>query len=168
MSEWNEARVERLKTLWADGWSCSQIAADMGNLTRNAVIGKVHRLKLPERRPRTRSSIAPAKRKAKRRAKAISRVKVTQMFAPAIMPDPVPVPDDPRAAGDVARLSLLELGAHTCRWPVGDPKLPGFGFCGAPSGIDGPYCPEHMARACTPRPEPAAATYHHQERARAA
>src|SRR5436305_6152888 len=64
MQTWTDERVERLKKLWADGLSASQIAGELGGITRNAVIGKVHRLGLSGR-AKSPSSAAPRPRKAR-------------------------------------------------------------------------------------------------------
>lgn len=153
---WNDERVELLKRLWADGLSASQIAKQLGGVTRNAVIGKVHRLGLAGRAAPSR----PAKRPV-----PIARVKP----AVAIQPEPRPVepvaeaievpPARPAQAvpGAAARtaargdmIGVLQLGPHMCKWPIGDPGDPDFGFCGAQSLPGGVYCAEHAAVAYQP------------------
>jgi GcrA cell cycle regulator len=125
---WTEAKVETLKQLWAEGLSASQCAAELGGLTRNAIIGKVHRLGLQERKARTqaRTSPIPKRWNGKHVANA----------AAAEKPDCLPAAFAP-IAGTV---SLLELENHHCRWPVGDK------FCGNPHANihrNIPYCPAH-------------------------
>lgn len=164
------ARVELVKKLWADGLSASQIAGRLGGVTRNAVIGKVHRLGLSGRattsrmkshRPRkvakypTRTS-APAKmKKAGFRSSAMAELYATSgdaMDAARLAPDLIiPITE---------QRTLLNLEPGDCRWGFGDPKLPGFHFCNRHQvgssdrmhkGVM-PYCEFHAARSTTAAP----------------
>jgi len=137
---WTEERVELMKKLWQDGLSASQIAKQLGGVTRNAVIGKVHRLGLTGR-------AAPSKPqrsvfKAPRPARPIA-----QPSAPRRIAEPVARPAEGFAARYVdetpGTATILTLGAHMCKWPIGDPSLDGFTFCGRRSEERGPYCHEH-------------------------
>src|SRR6202051_2829281 len=129
---WSDERVELLKKLWADGLSASQIAAELGNVTRNAVIGKVHRLGLSGRAKRP-SSAAPRQRKARpaqqmmRVARPVSRGNTALAHAFEVEMEP-----DPIAYANVVtmsqRLALLELNKATCHWPIGDPSSTEFFF----------------------------------------
>lgn len=136
--EWTEERTNLLKTLWLQGQTASQIAERLGGVTRNAVIGKAHRLGLSSRpspirqRPTQRSS-APAP------AAPLSRALVQPEPAKpaAVLPPRMPsVPKVKHAAG-----------SRGCMWPMGDPKQPGFHFCGAPAEPSRPYCSAHCAVA---------------------
>ena len=151
---WSDDRVEQLKKLWEAGLSASQIAAELGNVTRNAVIGKVHRLGLSGR-AKTPSSAAPRPRKA-RPAPQVMRVsrpgsRGNTALAPAFR---VEVEVDPIAHDNVVpmsqRLTLLELNESTCHWPVGDPSNPEFFFCGGKSLTGLPYCAHHSRIAYQP------------------
>lgn len=160
---WNDARIERLKKLWADGYSASQVSRklaedceeDETGPTRSAIVGKVHRLKLPARK---RSGIVVALPK--------------QIKAPALVPEPTPAPakpalpkksafpETPRAKNqfDIAKraaiaanepglpakyatkptgegVSILELTDGNCHWPLGDPRNLDFEFCGRPAAL---------------------------------
>jgi GcrA cell cycle regulator len=143
---WTDERVELLKKLWQDGLSASQIAKQLGGVTRNAVIGKVHRLGLsgratPSKPARTvfkvprpaRPSVAPS---------APRRLMEPLALAPA--PQPVRYVDETPGTATV-----LTLGAHMCKWPIGDPSLESFTFCGRASD-DGPYCHDHAQIAYQP------------------
>jgi GcrA cell cycle regulator len=151
---WSDDRVEQLKKLWEAGLSASQIAAELGNVTRNAVIGKVHRLGLSGR-AKSPSSAAPRPRKARpaqhmmRVSRPISRgnTALAQAFEVEAEPDPVTYDN---VVPMSQRLSLLELNEATCHWPVGDPSSPDFFFCGgrALSGL--PYCAQHSRVAYQP------------------
>lgn len=151
---WSDERVERLKALWADGVSASQIAGELGGVTRNAVIGKVHRLGLSGLAKSPSSSSAPRPRKARAAAQpAAPRRKLGRVCSNAwVWCNPVSAPAAPEPAPELnagklyalfppeKRRTLLELGAHTCRWPVGEPGSGDFFFCGADTFEDLPYC----------------------------
>jgi GcrA cell cycle regulator len=151
---WTDERVETLKKLWAEGHSASQIAAELGGVTRNAVIGKVHRLGLAGR-AKSPSSAAPRPRKP-RAASHMMRVPRTSMrgntaLAHAYDLDTEPEPeliDNVIPLGQ--RRSLLELTEETCRWPIGDPGTPDFFFCGGPAITSLPYCAYHSRVAYQP------------------
>jgi GcrA cell cycle regulator len=154
---WTEDRVEVLKKLWAEGHSASQIAKELGGVTRNAVIGKVHRLGLSGRATPSR----PVKRPP-RLARPKPRV---QPDGSVITPKPQRVvaepdlkqvektamlttlPPQPLADGEAA--TILTLRDSMCKWPIGDPADPKFAFCGRKSTC-GPYCAEHAKVAFQP------------------
>jgi GcrA cell cycle regulator len=149
---WTDERVEALKKLWLDGLSASQIAKQLGSgLTRNAVIGKVHRLGLsgratastPQRaafktgrppRPATPAKPAPRRIEAVVEAKAVVVV---------------------HAVEETGSATVLTLGARMCKWPIGDPSRDGFSFCGR-ANSDGPYCSHHASMAYQPQQRKAA------------
>ena len=143
---WTDERVELLKKLWLDGLSASQIAKQLTGVTRNAVIGKVHRLGLSGRA--TPSQPARTTFKAPRAARPAAPVQPRRALSePSAMPSaPVPVfyPEEPGSA------TVLTLGAHMCKWPIGDPSTEGFTFCGRRSS-EGPYCVEHARVAYQPQ-----------------
>ncbi len=108
---WTDERVSLLRQLWGNGKSASEIAQILGDeITRNAVIGKAHRLGLSGR--------------------------------------PSPIRKKPAAEAEVASgATILSLTDRMCKWPIGDPREPGFHFCGRPSVAGLPYCQEHAALA---------------------
>ena len=149
---WTDERVEELKKLWSEGLSASQIAKQLGGVTRNAVIGKVHRLGLSGRatpsrparrtvkpsRPRTTATTtAPAARPAARPAPSAS---------PAA---PAPAPVEPAVLPSGEFATVLTLRDSMCKWPIGDPADPKFAFCGR-KATSGPYCAEHAKVAFQP------------------
>lgn len=165
---WTDGRVEQLKNLWADGLSATQIAMAIGGgLSRNAVIGKIHRLKLQSRRapqPRTarRSShkpfLAPGKASARKVVTGGAyagtvgksrRERIETRSAAAVAPGPSISLRADSAAFDALALMipLVKLTESTCKWPIGDPAEPTFGFCGHPSPEGSPYCDHHHARS---------------------
>ena len=151
---WTDERVELLKKLWLDGLSASQISKQLGGVTRNAVIGKVHRLGLSGRaapsqpaRPAFKAPRPPrpAPTPAPRRIEGAVAAPVQAA------PQPVYYPEEPGSA------TVLTLGAHMCKWPIGDPATDGFTFCGRRAG-DGPYCVEHARVAYQPQQQRKRAT----------
>jgi len=163
---WTEDRVDVLKKLWMEGLSASQIAAELGEgVTRNAVIGKVHRLKLSGRaKPANSSQRARSINRAGGRRRAapgtgasVKRRVIATPVIGATALKPIEIEnEDVRATPDQAtelfipvseRISLLGLSEKTCKWPIGDPLVPDFYFCGRDSGDSGPYCEFHAKRA---------------------
>lgn len=148
---WTDDRVELLKKLWQDGLSASQIAAELGGVTRNAVIGKVHRLGLSGRGQPT-SSIKRTRRpraaSAPRRPRRITSIgsaalKLDIDLAPEHYIQPREVVVIPIAK----RLSIEKLTDKTCKWPIGDPTHEDFHFCGHDSEEGTPYCKYHSSIA---------------------
>ncbi len=138
---WTGTRTERLKKLWADGHSASGIAALLGEVTRNAVIGKVHRLGLAGRATTSRK---PRPRRTSPRRNGAGRVELRRQ-PPRLPARPMP-PDDLPPAPAALMLSVARLTDATCHWPIGDPRAPGFGFCGAKTASGRqPYCAHHQA-----------------------
>jgi GcrA cell cycle regulator len=152
---WTDERVELLKKLWSDGLSASQIAAELGGITRNAVIGKVHRLCLSGRAKST-STGAPRPRKARppsmlrigrvaiRGNTALAHAYEIEEAEPALIENIIPIGQ---------RRTLLELNEQTCRWPIGDPGSTEFFFCGGNSVTGLPYCAYHSRVAYQPATE---------------
>jgi GcrA cell cycle regulator len=152
---WTDERVELLKKLWQDGLSASQIAGELGGVTRNAVIGKVHRLGLSGRGQPT-SSI---KRQRRTHPSGIRRARVVTVGNLALKQHLDVLPDadlQPRrnVVVPIARkLSIFQLNEHTCKWPIGDPGQEDFHFCGHDSLENLPYC-EYHAGVAYQAPEP--------------
>jgi GcrA cell cycle regulator len=149
---WTDERVELLKKLWTDGLSASQIAGELGGITRNAVIGKVHRLGLSGR-AKSPSTATPRPRKARPAAHMmrVSRPSVRGNTALAYDYEAEAEPEMVEAIIPMEqRRTLVQLTEATCRWPVGDPGSPDFYFCGGPAREDGPYCVNHSRIAYQP------------------
>jgi GcrA cell cycle regulator len=177
---WTDDRVEILKKMWGEGQSASQIAKELGGVTRNAVIGKVHRLGLSNRagsggNAKTEAKAKPAakteaKPKAATKPEAATAAEPEAEYKPVlpirkqIIPAGQPLPPQP-SANEISpealakvseiekkakRLTLMELTERTCKWPVGDPATDDFWFCGLPVKTGKPYCEAHVGVAFQP------------------
>ena len=153
---WTDERVELLKKLWADGLSASQIAGRLGGVTRNAVIGKVHRLGLSGRATSSRSSAPrPRRNHIPRQHRAPSLTFGTRGNL-ALKPsyeaeyEPVPAPVEELVIPLHERASILTLKESMCRWPIGDPSEEDFHFCGRKKVGTLPYCEHHARMAYQP------------------
>ena len=152
---WTTERVDQLRHFVTAGLTCSQIAAEIG-VTRNAVIGKIHRLGLSPGRPRGRQPSALAQRmRATRSVPALPRPPrspIAQLLRAMTRPEGANVVRFPGATEgspveSVKRCSLLELDSSGCRWPLSDPGKADFGFCGNESVAGVSYCAGHARLA---------------------
>ena len=171
---WTDERVEQLRKLWLDGKSASQIAAELSNgITRNAVIGKVHRLGLSGR-VKSPTQAAPRPRPAKpqstshssgsgaspgmiqrsqtapRQSMPMSRGATALAFSPRADVEPVLRPTEEVVIPMSERVTIMELKESMCRWPLGDPATPEFRYCGSKSPIGDTYCVHHARIAYQP------------------
>ncbi|MCT4655773.1 MAG: GcrA cell cycle regulator [Cohaesibacter sp.] len=159
---WTDERVELLKKLWTDGLSASQVAAELGGVTRNAVIGKVHRLGLSGRAKtttttqRARRSRSQTSRPARQTSASAPTVGATALKAeakPQAAPQAKPKekPQEDAVVVPISkRASILTLTENTCKWPIGDPGDGDFHFCGHKSEAGAPYCKYHAEIAYQP------------------
>ena len=121
---WTDELMEKLRMLWEKGLPASAIAEALGGgISRNAVIGKAHRLGLEAR---------PSPVKTADESGASPKPKAAPRAAKVVKPQ---------------RTSLLELSEKVCKWPIGHPGDADFHFCGKPSQAGYPYCGEHCAVA---------------------
>ena len=171
---WTDERVEQLKKLWSEGLSASQIASRLGEVTRNAVIGKVHRLGLAGRATVSRPKVLRPRQVASDTARTGKRNNRMQRYqtgpggaregfpafgADGVTPEPYTRTFEELVIPLEERASILSLKETSCRWPIGDPQHDEFHFCGK-GKLDGlPYCEFHARRAFQPaqsrRREPA-------------
>lgn len=162
---WNEERVDLLKKLWSEGLSASQIAGRLGGVTRNAVIGKVHRLGLSGRattsriktpRPRLRPGAVVPSGKRPSPVGARPRSGFVQHGNPAVRElyrleaEPFHPTVEELDIPLAERKSIQTLTECSCRWPIGDPQLAEFHFCGKNKVPGLPYCEFHARRAFQP------------------
>ena len=173
---WTDDRVATLTKMWGEGQSASQIAKELGGVTRNAVIGKVHRLGLSNRATGGAKPGAKGKTAAKPTTRAKAAAKPKAEAAPAASAKPIlparkaiipagqPLPPQP-SANEISpealasvrevekkakKISLMELTERTCKWPIGDPATDEFWFCGLTSEPGKPYCEAHVGVAFQP------------------
>lgn len=155
---WTDERIELLKKLWSEGLSASTIAAEMGGVTRNAVIGKVHRLGLSGRvkpasaaghkiKP-TRTPTHPLRSNFFIRGNTALAVDASAVVALRPVREVRPMEDVVVALSE--RVTIMDLRDQMCRWPLGDPGREEFRFCGAHSQSGCPYCAHHAAIAYQP------------------
>jgi GcrA cell cycle regulator len=110
---WTDERINLLTSLWQEGKTASQIAAILGEgVSRNAVIGKAHRLGLTGRPSPIKNKVEPEEKKS--------------------------------------GATILTLNDRMCKWPIGDPRVAGFHFCGKGVLVGFPYCNEHAVKAYQP------------------
>ena len=175
---WTDERVEILKNLWVEGQSASFIAKQLGSVTRNAVIGKVHRLGLSNRTSGSPAKTAVKEKTSPDQKKAPIKAKIAVEEKPDLVPalaKPIPRPKliikagqplppqpsaneiSPEALATVRevekkakKLSVMELTERTCKWPVGDPATEDFWFCGLTAQTGKPYCEAHVGVAFQP------------------
>ena len=168
--EWNDDTISRLRTLWDEGHSTAEIGRRLG-ITKNAVVGKAHRLMLPARpspirrsaagvvprRPAVRRVVGPTLSPVPRASetpapRAVpSLASLARAAAPAAVPEPAPRTLVAVPAAPVLRavpVSPRPMGrVAACCWPIGEPGTPSFHFCGAGAVAGKPYCAEHVAIA---------------------
>ena len=164
---WTDERVDILKKLWSDGLSASQIAAEIGGVSRNAVIGKVHRLGLSGRgKSGAPAAGAPRVRKAPTRtpthpmsvqapAAAQPHAALAPVALSLVRSEAAPETATPRdiALPPSERVTIMDLREYMCRWPLGDPTTAEFRFCGGRAITGLPYCPHHSQVAYQPAAE---------------
>ena len=137
---WNEEKITKLKDLWGKGSTASQIAEIIGGMSRNAVIGKAHRLNLSCKiKARSASSNQNSyneennlKEKRRRKSRFKSLI-IEKNFEP----------ENPK--------KLEELDDSSCKWPIGHPEEESFYFCGRSSLKDFSYCRLHLLYAYQPK-----------------
>jgi GcrA cell cycle regulator len=135
--DWNEERTATLRKLWLEGMSASQVARQLGGVSRSAVIGKVHRLGITVRDipARQRTAVRTAVR-AQPRARVVRDITSGPSGLRLI-----------EIAEMAPTASILGLEIHSCRWPIGNPDSHDFGFCGREKTARGSYCDDHARGA---------------------
>ena len=139
---WNEEKVQKLKELWGKGSTASQIAEIIGGISRNAVIGKAHRLNLSSKiKTRNASSSQNFDNSSEENSSKQSRGRKSKFQSLIIEKDFEP--ENPK--------KLEELDESSCKWPVGHPEEQSFYFCGRSSLKDFSYCKLHLLYAYQPK-----------------
>jgi len=161
---WTEERVALLTKLWAEGLSASQIATQLGGVTRNAVIGKRHRLGLtgrakPSSPPRKAATRKKAASKGARTPAASAKPKAKPVRTPSVprkprvvaqAAPPPPPPLEAKLQADGTFATILTITEYMCKWPIGDPGADNFRFCGRKTDQEEPYCLAHSRVAYQP------------------
>jgi len=148
---WTEDRANQAAKLWLDGLGATTIAEILGNTSRNAIIGKMHRMGLGGT-GRTICHDAP-KPEPKPRKPRTNKTYPSRPKAPEV---PIPQPAkrelvfEPPIYATGERITVMDLVPRACRWPIGDPGSEGFSFCGRYSEPCIPYCAAHMRIAYQP------------------
>ncbi len=139
---WDEKKVAKLKELWGKGNTASQIAEIIGGISRNAVIGKAHRLnlsaKIKTRAPINNQNLRSNNEEVKSSSNKIRRSKFKSLLIEKDFE-----PENPK--------QLEELNENLCKWPIGHPNEESFYFCGRSSLKDFSYCKLHLLYAYQPK-----------------
>ena len=139
---WTEEKVAKLKELWGKGSTASQIAEIIGGISRNAVIGKAHRLNLSSKiKTRNASSIQNYDNNSEENNSKQKRGRKSKFKSLIIEKDFEP--ENPK--------KLEELDESSCKWPIGHPEEERFYFCGRSSLKDFSYCKLHLLYAYQPK-----------------
>ena len=139
---WTEEKVAKLKELWGKGSTASQIAEIIGGISRNAVIGKAHRLNLSSKiKTRNASSIQNYDNNSEENNSKQKRGRKSKFKSLIIEKDFEP--ENPK--------KLEELDESSCKWPIGHPEEESFYFCGRSSLKDFSYCKLHLLYAYQPK-----------------
>tara|TARA_B100001971_G_C18169183_1_gene526045 strand:- start:339 stop:1007 length:669 start_codon:yes stop_codon:yes gene_type:complete len=154
---WTQDRVAILEKMWTDGKSAAEIAKALGEgVTRNAVIGKAHRMGLsgrpsPIKKSKTSAKAAAPKAAVKTPKSQIKAKKEKPSEKEALPKNIKPIPAAPvkkkKEMPTGQGLSILDLTDRICKWPFGDPQDADFHFCGDAVHPGKPYCAEHCAEA---------------------
>ena len=139
---WNEEKVAKLKELWGKGNTASQIAEIIGGLSRNAVIGKAHRLNLSAK-IKTRTATSNQNFEDIQNVKDIKTKKGRKNRFKSLIIEKNFEPENPK--------QLEELDESLCKWPIGHPNEKSFYFCGRSSLKDFSYCKLHLLYAYQPK-----------------
>ena len=145
---WTDDRVATLSKLWAEGLTASQIATQLGGVSRNAVIGKVHRLGLSGRVKPKRKTAPSTPRTTARAPRKRTPVKRRAVAKAPATPPPAPLKAKPLPSGEYA--TILTITESLCKWPLGDPSSSDFRFCGRGTDTGEPYCKSHAQLAYQP------------------
>ncbi len=139
---WDEQKVSKLKELWGKGKTASQIAEIIGGISRNAVIGKAHRLNLSAK-IKTRTAISNKNFEDSSQNNNIKSKRGRKSKFRSLIIEKDFEPENPK--------QLEELDENSCKWPIGHPDEKNFYFCGRTSLKDFSYCKLHLLYAYQPK-----------------
>lgn len=142
---WTDEKVNELRRLWEKGLTANEIAKAL-DVTKNAVVGKVHRLCL-----KARPSPIKTKGEDEAQVNQVENAEVEVGGGDVVESEPMTKSESEKEAKSgccgSGKIKLVELDSHTCRWPIGDPRDEDFGFCGKKVRAGQTYCDEHSALA---------------------
>jgi GcrA cell cycle regulator len=147
--EWNEDTIGRLRTFWAEGLSTAEIGRRLG-VSKNAIVGKAHRLNLTARpSPIRRDGEKTPRRRQPRRAQGATLPALAAASAPMPVLEPRPRLPERQAPPMLRAIPAPRAGARVtpCCWPIGEPGTRSFRFCDVDAIAGKPYCEEHSALA---------------------
>ncbi len=162
--DWNDETIARLRQLWQEGHSTAEIGRRM-SATKNAVVGKAHRLALPPRPSPIRREAAEGHVPRRSATRRVTGPTLPALPSSATLPTPLPAPAPGAPAAVAAPCSAvapppcapIQLRAvpvprasarvATCCWPIGDPGTASFRFCDDGAMASKPYCAQHAALA---------------------
>jgi GcrA cell cycle regulator len=142
--EWTDVTITSLRELWAEGHSTAEIGRRMG-VSKNAIVGKAHRLDLPARPSPIRKQGS-----AEPRVRRVQTPKLPTLPSLASGPTPTTKAITPTAPQPPVVIRPLGTRVIACCWPIGDPGTPSFRFCNTESVPGRQYCLEHCKRAFVP------------------
>jgi GcrA cell cycle regulator len=139
---WDDQKVAKLKELWGKGNTASQIAEIIGGLSRNAIIGKAHRLNLSAK-IKTRTATSNQSFESSMEEKSLKSKKGRKSKFKSLIIEKDFEPENPK--------QLEQLDESSCKWPIGHPDEKDFYFCGRSSLKDFSYCKLHLLYAYQPK-----------------
>jgi len=139
---WTDEKVAKLKELWGKGSTASQIAEIIGGISRNAVIGKAHRLNLSAK-IKTRNAVSNRNLESNSDEKSVKIKRGRKSKFKSLIIEKDFEPENPK--------QLEELDENSCKWPIGHPDEKSFYFCGRSSLKDFSYCKLHLLYAYQPK-----------------
>jgi len=140
---WDDTKVAKLKELWGKGNTASQIAEIIGGISRNAVIGKAHRLNLSYKIKTNSSSLNQNLKNTHNKESDLKKKRGRKSRFKSLIIEKDFEPENPK--------KLEELDEGSCKWPVGHPEEKSFYFCGRSSLKDFSYCKLHLLYAYQPK-----------------
>ena len=146
--EWTEEVIVRLRTLWSEGHSTAEIGRRLG-VSKNAVVGKAHRLDLSARPSPIRREGEPRRVPRPAPVRRVIGPTLPSLAEPSARPAPEPPPQAAPEPRPVRAVSVARPSGRlvACCWPIGEPGTPSFHFCDADALPGKPYCADHAALA---------------------
>ena len=142
---WTDEKVEKLRELWAQGYTANEIAKKL-DVTKNAIVGKVHRLCLTARPSPIKSKNTDGET-AEATAEVVTETSAEEIEAVDAGETKAAPKKAAKVGGEKTNVKLVNLDSHSCRWPIGDPRDDDFCFCGKKVRSGQTYCDEHSMMA---------------------